>query len=60
MAHKFPKTVKFSYEPTYDSGQWAVTDRSGAVLVSGNAPSKLEARDRAWHALEEIGSVTDE
>lgn len=58
---KFPTTVKFSVYPVKDGKHpWIVTDRSGAWLAGGDSPNRPRARLAAWHALEEMGLVTDE
>jgi len=42
---------------------WELRWRSGerlTFLAEGDAATRADARDKAWHALEEIGLVIDE
>lgn len=58
--YRFPRSVKFTFAPTYDSGKWEITDKvDGTILATGKCASKSQARSDAWHALEEMGLVTD-
>lgn len=60
---KFPKSVSLRTMPdaTTDGNiMWDVVSRRGeTVLCYGKSASKAQARSDAWHALEEMGLVTD-
>lgn len=57
--HRFPRSVKFTFTPTYDSGKWEITAKAdGAILATGKCAIKSQARSDAWHALEKMGLVT--
>ncbi len=63
MTRKFPWTVKFICDvaPGGRPGvYWRVQFKGEtSALVDGNASDRKQARSDAWHALEEMGLVTD-
>lgn len=63
MAHKLPRTVKFLCDPAPGGRPgvyWRVQFKGEtASLATGNAETRQAAREQAWHALEEMGLITD-
>lgn len=61
--YKFPKSVKFAVvldaTSVGKSLSWEIKSKCGSLLAKGNAGSENTAKSDAWHALEEMGLVTD-